>query len=157
MIVVDLGCATHGFHASVPVLLSMYRPGMLYGFDPLLTEDAAAVTAVGETPCEFKREAAWIFDGQVPFKERGSSSHVGGGPDVPCFDFSAWLARTTPDGDVVLKMDVEGAENELLPRMIRDGTNQLVSELLIEWHDAPKDQREHLADSFGGVVKEWWL
>lgn len=54
---------------------------------------------------------------------------------VPCIDFSAWLADETRPGDeVTVKMDIEGAEYPVLRKMIDDGTLELVSVLYVEWH-----------------------
>jgi len=55
---------------------------------------------------------------------------------VESIDFSFWLSWIVRPGDKVrLKMDIEGAEYEVLPKMLEDGTIQLVDELIIEWHD----------------------
>jgi hypothetical protein len=35
----------------------------------------------------------------------------------------------------VVKLDVEGAEFPILERLHEDGTDALVAELLVEWHD----------------------
>jgi FkbM family methyltransferase len=54
---------------------------------------------------------------------------------VAAIDLSAWLRTHCRPGDyVILKLDVEGAEYPLLRKMIRDGTIDLIDELLIEWH-----------------------
>lgn len=50
-------------------------------------------------------------------------------------DLSAWIRRTLSERDeVILKLDVEGAEYEVLDKMLLDGTARYVGELLIEWH-----------------------
>jgi len=54
---------------------------------------------------------------------------------VPCFDFSAWLMRTFSLHDhVTVKMDIEGAEYDLLEKMMADRSILLVNELICEWH-----------------------
>ena len=54
---------------------------------------------------------------------------------VPCLDFSAWLKQMFLPGDnVIVKMDIEGAEYPVLRKMIADDTLALVSVLHIEWH-----------------------
>ncbi|XP_024543086.1 uncharacterized protein LOC9636243 [Selaginella moellendorffii] len=54
---------------------------------------------------------------------------------VQGFDFAAWLADTVAPSDyVVMKMDVEGTEFELLPRLIESGAICLVDELFLECH-----------------------
>ena len=147
-IVVDLGCFPHRDEISLEPLLERYRPAVLYGFDPWpeLVEGEAVVEG---TRVVLERKAAWVEDGRIEF------AHVGGlrGWDstvmrdknardewsradaiqVPCFDFSAWL-RGLPEPPVV-KLDVEGAEFPILERLVDDGTDVLVAELLVEWHD----------------------
>lgn len=54
---------------------------------------------------------------------------------VPCIDFSAWLARTFSGRDHVwLKMDIEGAEYEVLEKMLEDGSIDRVDKAFVEFH-----------------------
>ncbi|MCO5600719.1 hypothetical protein L7F22_054834 [Adiantum nelumboides] len=54
---------------------------------------------------------------------------------VQGFDFSEWLLETVSVDDfVVLKMDIEGTEFDLLPRMLETGAICLVDELFLECH-----------------------
>lgn len=54
---------------------------------------------------------------------------------VQGFDFAEWLLRTVSVDDfVVLKMDVEGTEFDLLPRMLETGAICLVDEIFLECH-----------------------
>jgi FkbM family methyltransferase len=96
--------------------------------------------------------AAWTYDGIINLFGSGASEastvvagkvEVNGWPQidysqaerVPCFDFSAWLMRTfTLQDSVTVKMDIEGAEYDLLDKMIADRSLLLVSELICEWH-----------------------
>jgi FkbM family methyltransferase len=149
MIVVDLGCFPHHDHISIERLVARYRPDVLYGFDPWpgLVEGE---TYVGDTRVVLERRAAWIEDGEIEFARvrglRGWDSTVMKTKDsrnewtkagrvmrVPCFDLSAWL-RTLPEPPV-LKLDVEGAEFPILEHLHREGTDALLAELLVEWHD----------------------
>eukprot|EP00250_Pteridium_aquilinum_P001906 c12113_g1_i1 orf=386-2140(+) len=51
------------------------------------------------------------------------------------FDFAEWLAKAvTKDDFVVMKMDIEGTEFDLLPRMLETGAMCLVDELFLECH-----------------------
>jgi FkbM family methyltransferase len=68
---------------------------------------------------------------------------------VDCVDLSSFLKRTVQPGDYLcLKLDVEGAEYEILEKMIREGTIDLVNELFIEFHwqkcGVPKERHERL-------------
>ncbi len=148
-IVVDLGCYPHRDEISIEPLVERYRPDVLYGFDPwpALIEGESELDG---THVVLQRKAAWVEDGEIEFARvrglRGWDSTVmqeknargewtGSGEiiRVPCFDFSAWL-RSLPEPPVV-KLDVEGAEFPILEKLVVDGTDALVAELLVEWHD----------------------
>lgn len=54
---------------------------------------------------------------------------------VPAFDFAEWLKQTVSQQDyVVMKMDVEGTEFDLIPRLFDTGAICLVDELFLECH-----------------------
>ncbi|WOL04607.1 hypothetical protein Cni_G13329 [Canna indica] len=92
------------------------------------------------------------------------------------FDFAAWLQRTVTEKDfVVMKMDVEGTEFDLVPRLFKTGAICLIDELFLECHynrwqkccpgqRSPKYQNTYgeclkLFSSLrdGGVlVHQWW-
>lgn len=157
MTVVDLGCADHGASFSLHALIEEYAPDRVFGFDPSpLVNDT--VVSMNGVPVSARRAAAWLYDGEVSYTAAGTGSRIGDGDgEVPCFDFSAWLRDTAGDGDrVIVKMDVEGAEYELLERMLEDGTDQLVSELIVEWH-GPTDRREQILARLTCPVREWWM
>jgi FkbM family methyltransferase len=55
--------------------------------------------------------------------------------DVTCFDLSSWIKNTfTTDDYLILKLDIEGAEYEVLNKMIEEGTINMINELWGEWH-----------------------
>ena len=149
MIVVDLGCFPHRDEISIEPLVRRYRPDVLYGFDPWpgLVEGEWEFEG---TRVVLQRKAAWIEDGEIEFarvrgfrawnstvmrakNSRREWSGSGTVIRVPCFDVSSWL-RTLPEPPVV-KLDVEGAEFPILERMVEQGTDALVAELIVEWHD----------------------
>jgi FkbM family methyltransferase len=96
--------------------------------------------------------AAWTYDGTINLYQSsaaaastiidGKIEHSGwpqidySKPEpVPCFDFSSWLLRRfSLHDDIILKMDVEGAEYDLLEKMLRDRSIYLVRRLICEWH-----------------------
>jgi len=50
-------------------------------------------------------------------------------------DFASWLARTVSRFDyVVCKMDIEGAEFNVIPHLISRGVITLIDELFLECH-----------------------
>ncbi len=155
-IVVDLGCQDYGAQDSLTALIHEYQPSVVYGFDPsdLLDEKKKKIEGVKVV---LKRQAAWLYDGNVAGDGRTTTFAIGGDNDqtVPCIDFSAWLSRLNKH--VVLKVDIEGAEYELLERLLDTGADQYVDELLIEWHsgDAARDQA--LAERFDCPIRQWWM
>ena len=61
-------------------------------------------------------------------------------------DFAAYLQRTVrPMERVYMKMDIEGAEYEVLPRLVMTGALCLVHDLHVEWHMARINASRRLA------------
>lgn len=172
-IVVDLGCFPHRDEISIEPLIRRYRPDVLYGFDPwpALVEGERAFEG---TRVILSRRAAWIEDGEIEFARvgglRGWDSTVmrdknthdewskpGSVVRVPCFDFSSWL-RGLAEPPIV-KLDIEGAEFPVLQKLVDDGTDVLVAELLVEWHDDKMPQhagrRAELLSALRCPVSPW--
>ena len=64
-----------------------------------------------------------------------SSSHMGDMDKIIGFDFANWLKSVVSYRDfVVVKMDVEGTEFHLIPRLIETGAVCLIDELFLECH-----------------------
>jgi FkbM family methyltransferase len=91
--------------------------------------------------------AVYIKDGTINFNicpafTDGSSildtlndNHKATKIEVPCFDLSSWIADSfTPEDYIILKLDIEGAEYEVLNKLIKDKTINLINELWGEWH-----------------------
>ncbi len=157
MIAVDLGCFDYDHtYRSMQVLVSKYKPDMIYGFDPRPTM-GDSVSVIDGCPAEIQNRAAWLYDGEARYCDRAEGSFLADSCDqrVQCFDFSAWLSELA--GDVVVKMDIEGSEYELLEKMLDDGTATKVKELLVEWHGIDPNRRNPILDRWPGPVKEWWL
>ena len=55
--------------------------------------------------------------------------------EVPCIDLSEFI-RTNfkPDDNIVIKMDIEGAEYDTLEKMIVDKTIDYINYISVEWH-----------------------
>ena len=55
---------------------------------------------------------------------------------VQAVDFSKWLMQNTrPQDSVVVKMDIAGAEFDVLEKMVVDGSVMLVDVMDITWHE----------------------
>jgi FkbM family methyltransferase len=56
--------------------------------------------------------------------------------EVESIDISKWILNNFCKSDyIVMKMDIEGSEYEVLPKMIEDGSIEYIDVLYIEWHD----------------------
>ncbi|XP_068634441.1 uncharacterized protein [Aristolochia californica] len=91
-------------------------------------------------------------------------------------DFASWLRNTVSEKDfVVMKMDIEGTEFDLIPRLVQSGAICLIDELFLECHynrwqkccpgerspkyDKTYDQCLELFSSLrrtGVLVHQWW-
>jgi hypothetical protein len=55
--------------------------------------------------------------------------------EIEGFDFAEWLKSTVTEKDfVVMKMDVEGTEFDLIPRLFETGAICLIDEIFLECH-----------------------
>lgn len=117
--------------------------------------------------------------GMGRIRAAGASSHDLSSENlhkIQGFDFAEWLKNTVTDKDfVVVKMDVEGTEFDLVPRLFETGAICLIDELFLECHynrwqrccpgkRSPKYQNTygqciHLFSSLresGVLVHQWW-
>jgi hypothetical protein len=134
VIVVDLGCQTYGTEESVLRLIERFNPQILYGFDPH-PETPDAVKVIGGTTVVTARKAAWVIDGARSVHVDATKTRIAGDGEllVQTFDLAAWLF-TLPRIPTVLKMDVEGAEYQLLPHLSHRMADRLLDRVLVEWH-----------------------
>ncbi len=65
--------------------------------------------------------------------------------EVECVDFSRWLEENIhPCHDLTLKLDIEGAEYDVLSHMIERGTIKYVKKLFVEFHlDTIQGKKSH--------------
>jgi len=76
--------------------------------------------------------------------------------NVECIDFSQWMKNNlSPDDHIVLKMDIEGSEFAVLPKMLQDKTIGWANALIIEWHAWEFKQfeglRQHLMKEINSI------
>ena len=138
-IYIDVGCA------ECRDLLDFYRNHkdfIYYGIDP----SKSYLKVWRKLPMvNFINRAAWVYDGKVLFYQdyhddpQGSTLIKAKSRDgfkkseVECFDFSEWLKQFK--GDLIyIDMDIEGAEYDVLWKMINDNTIKLVHKLIYENH-----------------------
>ena len=170
-VVVDVGCNFYSSHPndeSVQTLQKRFRPDHLYGFDPLAEPR-------NERDLTIEAKAAWVFDGHLHLgtgagglsatvmTEKASHGEWNTERRVPCFDFPRWLKvlrHGWGDGELVVKLDVEGAEVPILEALVRAGSDRLVTLLLVEWHghlfdEAWREREELLRGSLACPVETW--
>ncbi|CAI9768404.1 unnamed protein product [Fraxinus pennsylvanica] len=111
-----------------------------------------------------------------PVQSSGGSSSSAYVDEIQGFDFAEWLKNSVSERDyVVMKMDVEGTEFDLIPRLFETGAICLIDEIFLECHynrwqkccpgeRTAKYQRTYgqcldlfssLRDS-GVLVHQWW-
>lgn len=91
---------------------------------------------------------AWIKDGETEFFEAQASpigstlykdkttQRVSKTPTkVPSIDISRWIQENLNEDDfIILKMNIEGAEYDIVEKMLKDDTLKWANELYISWH-----------------------
>jgi FkbM family methyltransferase len=135
-----------------------YTPStLLFAFEPT-PRFANVLRKVPD--CHVIPKAVWVVDGTVEFfydvrrsglrstaVANANSHRVSKEPAlVPCIDFGQWIRDSfRPDDQLVVKMDIEGAEYAVLRKMFRDGSIRYVRKLHVEWHrrKANAGRREH--------------
>lgn len=168
-VVIDLGCYSHGQAKfdSLHALAEKYRPPLLLGYDPLvkpLGYGRDGAHDVSSTVVLVQPVAAWTHTGFVGFERNGVESRVGGldSPQVPCFDLTALIVALAGQ-NIVLKLDVEGAEFKLLEHLLVTGVSGRIGRLLIEWHDhvpsavSVATRRSVILDLLECPVEDWWM
>lgn len=70
-----------------------------------------------------------------PAKSYSDGGFDGEVDQIQGFDFAEWLKNTVTERDfVVMKMDVEGTEFDLIPRLVETGAICLIDEIFLECH-----------------------
>nr|KYP63601.1 hypothetical protein KK1_018180 [Cajanus cajan] len=111
-----------------------------------------------------------------PVQSSGQGKFDGEVEQIQGFDFANWLKKTVTKNDfVVMKMDVEGTEFDLIPRLFKTGAICLIDEIFLECHynrwqrccpgqrsskyEKTYDQCLQLFNSLrqsGVLVHQWW-
>lgn len=111
-----------------------------------------------------RNEAVWIENGFLEMhsdtREKLTGASVMNSPyatgkkiRVPSIDMSEWILNTFDAGDyIVLKIDIEGAEYEVLRKMIVTGAMCRINELKFEWHD--RFRQDLRGPCCGGIAKK---
>jgi FkbM family methyltransferase len=78
---------------------------------------------------------------------------------VQTIDFSTWLKQFAKHR-VIVKMDIEGAEFEVLEKMIKDKTDYIPELIMVEWHNSKRsdndpDRQARIIDQLHCEVSPW--
>ena len=112
-----------------------------------------------DIPTQLIRKAVYTFDGEIdltidPVDGDGSSIHPTKQIDftqqvdnkdcpvvrVPCVDLSAFVRNAAKTyGTIVLKLDIEGAEYDILEKMLEEGTIAHIDRIKCEFHGHKMD------------------
>jgi len=143
---VDVGANT--YKSSIGAWFQLHYPKQSHKFNIFAIEADGLFGAdyLHHPEVKFLPYAAWIrnesltlslssVDGGQIQPKTGSSLSLPKLSRVRGLDFADWLMKTVTEEDyVVVKMDVGGAEFQLLPKMLNTGAICLVDELFLECH-----------------------
>ena len=106
-------------------------------------------------PFTLVEKLVWTYDGEADFDSDGVSldcrllevsrtedqqpwrhpNPLASVQHLPCIDFAAFIERNfAPDDNLILKMDIEGAEYDVLERLMQRGLLGWFKEFYIEYH-----------------------
>jgi hypothetical protein len=130
-VVIDVGCADHGGDRSIVPLIEHYHPGVLFGIDPQV--ESATYLHDGTTVI-LTRAVAWTHDTMMTLSGGGLGMRATEDPDGEwrAFDIAPMIAAFA--GRIVLKLDAESAEWEIVPHLVREGSDLSLDRILVEWH-----------------------
>jgi len=126
-----------------------YEPNFeLFAFEPMVDVEDAEKRYPG---VKFFNKAVWIEDGIINFhtsnRRGGQANGVFSNPrardekvvPVESVDFGSWIKKNFDKTDyIVVKMDIEGAEQDVLEKMVEDGSIDFVNILYVEFHSKQK-------------------
>lgn len=140
-----------------------------YEPNEVFTELWIAISDYYDYAIQFIPKAVYTYSGEIEYTLRPRDKFLGssvmkdkrdwGDGDiikVPCLD----ILDIIPDEKFCLKLDVEGAEYDILERLISSGKSDLVDRLYVEWHDSKMSsdnaQRQiDITNHFGNRIKAW--
>lgn len=161
---VFLDCGANRCHATQIFLNQGFTDWEYHLFEPnkkLFAHYEELIKKYPQVNFNYYNKAVWIEDGEKEFyfsrrgsagstivKEKFSNKVDFDNPTlVKTLDFSSWVKDNfSPDDYIVLKVDIEGAEYEVLGKMVDDGTIDYIDEIIVEWHGRRKmncTQRHH--------------
>lgn len=138
----------------------------IYAFEPNPNmQKALEDIASQHKNIEYIPKAVWVADEPIQFAVDTTETPLGstvmpgktniwdnfGHVEVQGFDFSEWLKQFIDD-EVIIKMDIEGAEFPVLEKMIIDKTIFIPKKLMVEFH--PNKVREYTTEYCNDFIKQ---
>lgn len=144
--------------------LSSHETNFCWGFEPNPRLAARLRERFKDAPVEIVEAAAWTSDTVLPLylgHPLSSTLMTGKVPlenypqfvidysewvNVAAIDTARWIRAHLSEKDVIIaKMDIEGAEYEVLPSLLESGVVDLLTELRCEFHPErfPQHARQH--------------
>ena len=127
----NIGCKIYAFEPH-PLFFSMLEDN--YGNNPnIVLSDSAVWKSDEDRNFYFKRSASALNGGATLMAEKTNITDLNLHVKVQCIDISRLVHSI--DGDIdVLKMDVEGAEYEILERLIETDSYKKIKSIYLEDH-----------------------
>lgn len=138
----------------------------IMAFEPLITDSVVQAIEKVEAvhPITVFKRAVWIADIKERFvvSKRYDANYIesvgNNAPaeviEVECIDFSSFIKGFSEDTVIVVSMDIEGAEFEVLRKMLEDGTIDRISLLDIEFHHRlQNDETAETADALRRAIE----
>lgn len=121
----------------------------------------------------FINKAVWVNNNVIPFyigtKDRTAASTLHKSKKkkidrhnpifVECIDFSEWIMKNfDKKQNIFCKMNIEGAEYNILEKMLNDGTLEYINKLFVSWHHSKignvgTKRHDKLLENIEGKIK----
>lgn len=124
----------------------------IHSYNQALSDHSGTITLNVET-AQTKYESGLAPIGQgssiLNLEQWQTGPHIGVFQEqaqVPCIDFAQWIQHNCdPQDFIVCKLDIEGAEYQVLNNMLATGVLSWVDHLYVEWHAAMIGNQQLLA------------
>ena len=117
----------------------------------------------------FKQKAVYIYTGTIDFYQRPDETPLGStimtakikGDEADTFKCKCIdILEIIPSEKFCLKLDAEGAEYDILERLIDSGKSDLIDRLYVEWHGSKmygdyKERQQKITEHFGKRMNPW--
>jgi FkbM family methyltransferase len=121
---------------------------------------------------EFIQAAIWTYDDEITFyREKEGTKKLGGTLvknktsgnidfnkyfKVKTVNLSQWIMDNfKKDDEILLKMDIEGIEYEVIPKMVKDKSIDYINKISVEWHYKKiEDMPDYIHKNVSNLIKD---